>query len=106
VSQGLNDPRVPKTESDQVLFSFSFFVFLYSFCLSLLIWELYSQFRNFGCFIFPNFREKRAIVVISYFANQIVEAVRKNAGEVWYVMAKDEGHGWTKKGKFLQIYTF
>eukprot|EP00026_Physarum_polycephalum_P004480 Phypoly_transcript_04501.p1 GENE.Phypoly_transcript_04501~~Phypoly_transcript_04501.p1 ORF type:complete len:638 (+),score=74.01 Phypoly_transcript_04501:124-2037(+) len=61
VSQGLNDPRVPCSESDQ-----------------------------------------------------IIEAVRKNGREVWYVIAKDEGHGWTKKVNvdyhnnlmlyFLQLY--
>jgi dipeptidyl aminopeptidase/acylaminoacyl peptidase len=30
-------------------------------------------------------------------AEQIVETVRKNGGEVWYVLAKDEGHGFQKK---------
>jgi len=30
-------------------------------------------------------------------AEQIVETVRKNGGEVWYVLAKDEGHGFSKK---------
>lgn len=45
VIQGLNDPRVPATES-----------------------------------------------------KQIVETVRKNGGTVWYLVAKDEGHGFRKKG--------
>ncbi|MCI0531756.1 MAG: alpha/beta fold hydrolase, partial [candidate division Zixibacteria bacterium] len=30
-------------------------------------------------------------------AEQIVETVRKNGGEVWYMLAKDEGHGFQKK---------
>jgi dipeptidyl aminopeptidase/acylaminoacyl peptidase len=30
-------------------------------------------------------------------AEQIVEIVRKNSGEVWYLLAKDEGHGFRKK---------
>jgi len=30
-------------------------------------------------------------------AEQIVEIVRKNGGEVWYLLAKDEGHGFRKK---------
>jgi dipeptidyl aminopeptidase/acylaminoacyl peptidase len=30
-------------------------------------------------------------------AEQIVETVKKNGGEVWYVLAKDEGHGFQKK---------
>ena len=30
-------------------------------------------------------------------AEQIVEAVRGNDGEVWYLLAKDEGHGFRKK---------
>jgi len=30
-------------------------------------------------------------------AEQIVETVRKNGGEVWYILAKDEGHGFAKK---------
>jgi len=30
-------------------------------------------------------------------AEQIVEIVRKNKGEVWYLLAKDEGHGFRKK---------
>ena len=30
-------------------------------------------------------------------AEQIVEAVRKNGTEVWYLLAKDEGHGFRKK---------
>jgi dipeptidyl aminopeptidase/acylaminoacyl peptidase len=32
-----------------------------------------------------------------YEAEQIVETVRKNGGTVWYLMAKDEGHGFAKK---------
>jgi dipeptidyl aminopeptidase/acylaminoacyl peptidase len=32
-----------------------------------------------------------------YEAEQIVETVRKNNGTVWYLMAKDEGHGFAKK---------
>ncbi|MFB0516317.1 MAG: alpha/beta fold hydrolase [Candidatus Neomarinimicrobiota bacterium] len=28
---------------------------------------------------------------------QIVEAIRKNKGQVWYMLAKDEGHGFQKK---------
>ena len=44
IVQGLNDPRVPVTESEQM-----------------------------------------------------VEGVRQNGGEVWYLMAKDEGHGFAKK---------
>ena len=30
-------------------------------------------------------------------AEQIVDIVRKNSGEVWYLLAKDEGHGFRKK---------
>lgn len=30
-------------------------------------------------------------------ATQMVEAIRKNGGPVWYLMAKDEGHGFAKK---------
>ena len=30
-------------------------------------------------------------------AEQIVDIVRKNNGEVWYLLAKDEGHGFRKK---------
>ncbi len=30
-------------------------------------------------------------------AEQIVEVVRKNGGDVWYLLAKDEGHGFRKK---------
>lgn len=30
-------------------------------------------------------------------AEQMVEAIRKNGGKVWYLMAKDEGHGFGKK---------
>jgi len=30
-------------------------------------------------------------------AEQIVGTVRKNGGEVWYILAKDEGHGFAKK---------
>ena len=30
-------------------------------------------------------------------AEQIVDIVRKNDGEVWYLLAKDEGHGFRKK---------
>ena len=30
-------------------------------------------------------------------AEQIVETVRANGGEVWYLLAKDEGHGFRKK---------
>lgn len=30
-------------------------------------------------------------------AEQIVYIVRKNGGEVWYLLAKDEGHGFRKK---------
>ena len=30
-------------------------------------------------------------------AEQIVEIVRQNGGEVWYLLAKDEGHGFRKK---------
>ena len=32
-----------------------------------------------------------------YEAEQIVETLRKNDGTVWYLMAKDEGHGFAKK---------
>ncbi|WP_211198072.1 S9 family peptidase [Permianibacter fluminis] len=31
-------------------------------------------------------------------AEQIVSKVRANQGEVWYLLAKDEGHGFNKKG--------
>lgn len=44
IAQGLNDPRVPASESDQM-----------------------------------------------------VEVIRKNGGGVWYLLAKDEGHGFRKK---------
>lgn len=30
-------------------------------------------------------------------AEQILEAVKKNGGEVWYLLAKDEGHGFSKR---------
>jgi len=30
-------------------------------------------------------------------AEQIVSAIRKNKGDVWYLLAKDEGHGFRKK---------
>ncbi|HYC05704.1 MAG TPA: S9 family peptidase [Azospirillaceae bacterium] len=30
-------------------------------------------------------------------SEQIVAAIRKNGGDVWYVLAKDEGHGFKKK---------
>ncbi len=30
-------------------------------------------------------------------AEQVVEAVRENGGDVWYLLAKDEGHGFAKK---------
>ncbi len=30
-------------------------------------------------------------------AEQIVDIVRKNGGDVWYMLAKDEGHGFSKK---------
>ncbi|MGV3757514.1 MAG: S9 family peptidase [Verrucomicrobiota bacterium] len=30
-------------------------------------------------------------------AEQMVEAIRKNGGKVWYMMATDEGHGFAKK---------
>ncbi len=31
-------------------------------------------------------------------AEQMVEVVRRNGGAVWYLMAKDEGHGFARKG--------
>ncbi len=31
-------------------------------------------------------------------ARQMVEAVKKNGTPVWYLLAKDEGHDWNKKG--------
>jgi len=31
-------------------------------------------------------------------ADQIVAKVRNNGGQVWYMVAKDEGHGFAKKG--------
>jgi dipeptidyl aminopeptidase/acylaminoacyl peptidase len=30
-------------------------------------------------------------------AEQMVKAIRDNTGQVWYLMAKDEGHGFQKK---------
>jgi dipeptidyl aminopeptidase/acylaminoacyl peptidase len=30
-------------------------------------------------------------------SEQMVKAIRENGGKVWYVMAKDEGHGFHKK---------
>lgn len=43
-------------------------------------------------------------------AEQIVRAVRGNGGEVWYLLAKDEGHGFQKKrnvdAMFLAIVQF
>ncbi len=30
-------------------------------------------------------------------SEQIVKAVRSNGGQVWYILAKDEGHGFAKK---------
>ena len=38
-------------------------------------------------------------------AEQIVAEVRKNDGEVWYLLAKDEGHGFSKK-KNRDFYTY
>jgi dipeptidyl aminopeptidase/acylaminoacyl peptidase len=31
-------------------------------------------------------------------ARRMVEAVKKNGTPVWYLLAKDEGHDWSKKG--------
>lgn len=30
-------------------------------------------------------------------SEQIVSVIRKNGGNVWYLLAKDEGHGFRKK---------
>jgi dipeptidyl aminopeptidase/acylaminoacyl peptidase len=30
-------------------------------------------------------------------SEQIVEAIRSNGGSAWYLLAKDEGHGFRKK---------
>jgi dipeptidyl aminopeptidase/acylaminoacyl peptidase len=30
-------------------------------------------------------------------SEQMVEVIRKNGGEVWYLLANDEGHGFRKK---------
>jgi dipeptidyl aminopeptidase/acylaminoacyl peptidase len=30
-------------------------------------------------------------------AEQMVKAIRQNGGTVWYLMAKDEGHGFRRK---------
>jgi dipeptidyl aminopeptidase/acylaminoacyl peptidase len=30
-------------------------------------------------------------------SEQMVEAIRKNGGPVWYLLAADEGHGFNKK---------
>ena len=30
-------------------------------------------------------------------AEQMVKAIRENGGQAWYLMAKDEGHGFAKK---------
>ena len=30
-------------------------------------------------------------------SEQMVQAIRKNGGPVWYLMAEDEGHGFAKK---------
>ncbi|MBV9240611.1 MAG: S9 family peptidase [Acidobacteria bacterium] len=39
-------------------------------------------------------------------SQQIVQAVRKNGIPVWYLMAKDEGHGFAKKqNRDFQLYT-
>ena len=39
-------------------------------------------------------------------ATQMVEAIRKNGGPVWYLMAKDEGHGFAKKSNSdFQFYS-
>ena len=35
-------------------------------------------------------------------AEQMVKAIRENGGEAWYLLAKDEGHGFKKK--FNQDY--
>jgi dipeptidyl aminopeptidase/acylaminoacyl peptidase len=47
-------------------------------------------------------------------AEQMLRAIRKNGGEAWYLLAKDEGHGFRKKSNrdfynqavilFLQTY--
>src|ERR1700730_18224662 len=38
-------------------------------------------------------------------SEQIVRAVRKNGTPVWYLMAKDEGHGFAKKqNRDFQLY--
>lgn len=51
IAQGLNDPRVPASESEQM-----------------------------------------------------VEVIRKNGGSVWYILAKDEGHGFSKKSNSDYYY--
>ena len=38
------------------------------------------------------------IQVCAFFA-RTESIVRKNSGEVWYLLAKDEGHGFRKKNK-------
>jgi dipeptidyl aminopeptidase/acylaminoacyl peptidase len=30
-------------------------------------------------------------------SEQMVKAIRENGGQVWYLMAKDEGHGFARK---------
>ena len=37
-------------------------------------------------------------------AEQMLKAIRKNGGEAWYLLAKDEGHGFRKKTN-RDIYT-
>ena len=38
-------------------------------------------------------------------SQQIVQTVRKNGTPVWYLMAKDEGHGFAKKtNRQFQLY--
>jgi dipeptidyl aminopeptidase/acylaminoacyl peptidase len=43
-------------------------------------------------------------------AEQMVKAIREKGGQVWYLMAKDEGHGFAKKGnadfQFLSTIQF
>jgi len=45
-------------------------------------------------FVVQGFNDPRVPVTE---AEQMVKAVREHGGEVWYLMARDEGHGFQKK---------
>jgi dipeptidyl aminopeptidase/acylaminoacyl peptidase len=52
-------------------------------------------------FIYQGLNDPRVPVTES---EQMVETIRKNGGEVWYLLAKDEGHGLNKKSNRDYFY--